>query len=78
MVTLASLAAATIVGCTDVDPYEVQCRELVNSPDRLREVTLQLADKNVQKKVEYESQILRVCADAPEDFRPVQQIEPEN
>jgi hypothetical protein len=65
-----------MLACSDVDPYEVQCRELVNSPDRLRETSLKLADKDVNAKVRYERQIERICANAPEDYRPVPQIKP--
>jgi hypothetical protein len=72
----AGAAILGVLGCSDVDPYEVECRELVNSPDRLRETTLKLADKDVDAKVRYERQIERICASAPEDYRPVPQIKP--
>jgi len=48
----------------------------MTSPDRLRETTLKLADKDVEAKVRYERQIGEICANAPEDYRPVQQIKP--
>jgi hypothetical protein len=73
---VAGLAAIVVLGCSDVDPYEVECRELVNSPDRLRETTLKLADKDVNAKVRYEQQIERICATAPENYRPVPKIKP--
>ena len=73
----ACLAALSVGACSDVDPYEVQCRELVTSPDRLRETTLKLADKDVEAKVKYEREIQRICANAPEDFRPVTKIKPQ-
>ena len=76
-VLAASLAALGVAACSDVDPYEVQCRELVTSPDRLRETTLKLADKDVEAKVKYEREIQRICANAPEDFRPVTRIKPQ-
>jgi hypothetical protein len=65
-----------MAACSDVDPYEVQCKELVTSPDRLRETSLKLAGNSVKKKVRYEQQIERICADAPEDYRPVPKIRP--
>jgi hypothetical protein len=74
---LTACLAALGVACSDVDPYEVQCRELVTSPDRLRETTLKLADKDVEAKVKYEREIQRICANAPEDFRPVTRIKPQ-
>ena len=70
------LAALAVAACSDVDPYEVECRELVTSPSRLREVTLKLADKDVNAKVRYERQIEQICANAPENYRPVPKIRP--
>jgi hypothetical protein len=74
--TACCAAVLGAAGCSDVDPYEVTCRELMTSPDRLRETTLKLADKDVEAKVRYERQIGEICANAPEDYRPVQQIKP--
>ena len=74
-----ALGVAALLGvsaCTDVDPYEVQCKELVTSPTRLRETTLLLADKDVKAKVRYERQIQQICANAPGDYRPVPKIKP--
>jgi hypothetical protein len=70
------IALLGVTACSDVDPYEVQCRELVNSPDRLRETSLKLADKSVTAKVRYEQEIEHICANAPEDYRPVPKIKP--
>jgi hypothetical protein len=76
---LAALAcvAGALAGCSTVDPYEITCRELITSPDKLRETSFKLADKNVTAKVRYEDEMLRICADAPEDFRPAQRVKPE-
>jgi len=60
-----------------VDPYEITCRELITSPDKLRETSFKLAKDDVKAKVRYEDEITRICADAPEDFRPVQRVKPE-
>ena len=57
--------------------YEITCRELIASPDKLRETSLKLAKDDVQAKVRYEQEIERICADAPEGFRPVQRVKPE-
>ncbi len=73
----ACLAAAALAGCSTVDPYEITCRELTTSPDKLRETSLKLAGSNVQAKIRYQEEITRICADAPEDFRPVQRVKPE-
>ncbi len=73
----ACLAATVLAGCSTVDPYEITCRELIASPDKLRETTFKLAKDDVQAKVRYEEEIARICADAPEDFRPVQRVKPE-
>ena len=76
---LAAAASAALLGlaaCSDVDPYEVQCKELMTSPDRLRETSLKLADKDVNAKVRYERQIEQICAHAPQDYRPVPKIRP--
>ncbi len=73
----ACLAAVLLAGCSTVDPYEITCRELITSPDKLRETSLKLAKDDVQAKVRYEEEIERICADAPEDFRPVQRVKPE-
>ncbi|MDQ3319467.1 MAG: YgdI/YgdR family lipoprotein [Actinomycetota bacterium] len=35
----ACLAATAIAGCSTVDPYEITCRELITSPDKLRETS---------------------------------------
>lgn len=73
-----SVGLAFLVGCSTVDPYEITCRELVTSPDKLRETSFKLAKNDLKAKVRYEDQIERICADAPEDFRPVQRIKPES
>ncbi len=73
----ARLAATAIAGCSTVDPYEITCRELITSPDKLRETSFKLAKDDVKAKVRYEDEITRICADAPEDFRPVQRVKPE-
>jgi len=70
----ACLAAAALAGCSTVDPYEITCRELITSPDKLRETSFKLAKSDVQAKVRYEDEITRICADAPEDLRPVQRV----
>lgn len=67
----ACLAATAIAGCSTVDPYEI------TSPDKLRETSFKLAKDDVKAKVRYEDEITRICADAPEDFRPVQRVKPE-
>jgi hypothetical protein len=72
----ACFTALLVAACSDVDPYEVECRELVTSPTRLRETTLKLADQDVNAKVRYERQIQQICANAPEDYRPVPRIKP--
>jgi hypothetical protein len=43
----------------------------------LRETSFKLAKDDVKAKVRYEDEITRICADAPEDFRPVQRVKPE-
>ena len=73
----ACLAAAALAGCSTVDPYEITCRELVTSPDKLRETSFKLAGSDVRAKIRYEDEITQLCADAPEDFRPVQRVKPE-
>ncbi len=75
--TGACLATTVLAGCSTVDPYEITCRELITSPDKLRETSFKLAKDDVQAKVRYEEEIARICADAPEDFRPVQRVKPE-
>ena len=71
------LVVTALGACSTVDPYEITCRELITSPDKLRETTLKLAKDDVNAKVRYEQEIERICADAPEDFRPVQRVKPE-
>ncbi len=66
-----------MAGCSTVDPYEVTCREMRTSPDKLRETTLKLAPNDVNTKVRYEREIESICADAPDDVRPVQMVAPE-
>ena len=73
----ACLAGLALAGCSTVDPYEITCRELTTSPDKLRETSFKLAKSDVKAKVRYEEEMLRICADAPEDFRPVQRVKPE-
>jgi len=73
----ACLAATVAAGCSTVDPYEITCQELIDSPDKLRETTLKLATDDVNAKVRYEQEIERICADAPGDLRPVQRVKPE-
>jgi hypothetical protein len=77
LAAVACLVAGVLVGCSTVDPYEITCRELVTSPDKLRETSFKLAKNDLKAKVRYEEQIERICADAPEDLRPVQRIKPE-
>jgi len=48
-----------------------------HQPDKLRETSFKLAKSDVQAKVRYEDEITRICADAPEDLRPVQRVKPE-
>jgi hypothetical protein len=74
---VAALAVGAVVGCSTVDPYEVTCRELVTSPDKLREASLKLADENVKAKVLYEREMMRICETAPESYRPAQKVKPE-
>jgi hypothetical protein len=74
---LAALAAGALGACSTVDPYEITCRELVTSPDKLRETTLKLADKNVKAKVRYERELMRICETAPKSYRPAQRVKPE-
>jgi len=73
----ACLAATAVAGFSAVDPDEITCRELIDSPDKLRETTLKLAQDDVDAKVRYEGEIERICAGAPRGFRPVQQVKPE-
>lgn len=73
----ACVGATVLTGCSSVDPYEITCRELVTSPTKLRETTLKLAKNDLEAKNRYEEEIQRICADAPEDFRPVQRVKPE-
>ena len=70
------MLALGVAACSDVDPYEVQCRELVTSPDRMREATLKLAGDDVKAKIRYERRIQQICANAPPDYRPVPKIKP--
>jgi hypothetical protein len=74
---LAVLLAGALGACSTVDPYEITCRELVTSPDKLRETSLKLADKNVKAKVRYEREMMRICEEAPESYRPAQRVKPE-
>ena len=73
----ACVLATTALGCTTVDPYEITCRELNTSPDKLRQTAFKLAGSDVQAKVRYQQQMEQICADAPEDFRPGQRVKPE-
>lgn len=73
----ACVAASALAGCSTVDPYEITCRELVTSPDKLRETAFKLAKDDVQAKIRYQDEMARICADAPEDFRPAQRVKPE-
>lgn len=77
LATGACLAASVLGACSTVDPYEITCRELITSPAKLRETTLKLAQDDVNAKIRYEQEIETICADAPEDFRPVERVKPE-
>ena len=71
----ACLAATAVAGFSTVDPDEITCSELIDSPDKLRETTLKLAQDDVDAKVRYEGEIAAPTRRG--GFRPVQQVKPE-